>query len=97
MAVNKTRKNYSESVPVYESGLLLTVREACQLLNVHSNTLRRWGNNGLIKVYRIGPTGHRRFKAEDLAAVVFEEAKRADTTKPRKFPRKFPKRAKSAS
>ena len=95
MAVNKTRKNYSESVPVYESGLLLTVREACQLLHVHSNTLRRWGNNGLIKVYRIGPTGQRRFKAEDLAALIVEEAEllRADTTKPRKFP----KRAKSAS
>jgi excisionase family DNA binding protein len=95
MTVNKTRNNYSESVPVYESGLLLTVKEACQLLHVHSNTLRRWADKGLIRVYRIGPTGHRRFKAEDLAAFIVEEAKRlrADSTKPRKFP----KRAKSAS
>ena len=95
MTVNKTRKNYTESIPVYESGLLLTVQEVCQLLHVHSNTLRRWADKGLLKVYRIGPTGHRRFKAEDLAAFIVKEAERlrADTTKPRKFP----KRAKSAS
>ena len=95
MTVNNTRENYSKSVPVYESGRLLTIREACQLLNVHSNTLRRWANKGLIKVYRIGPRGHRRFKAEDLAAFIVEEAERlrADATKTGKFP----KRAKSAS
>jgi len=75
MTVNKTRKNYSESVPVYESGRLLTVREACQLLHVHSNTLRRWANNGLVKVSRIGPSGQRRFRAEDIATLIKERSK----------------------
>jgi len=78
---------------------LLTMREVCQLLHVHGNTLRRWSDQGIIKAYRIGPRRNRRFKAEDLAAFVVENAERlrADTTKPRKFPRKFPKGAKSAS
>ena len=55
---------------------LLTVKEVCQLLHVHSNTLRRWSDQGILKAYRIGPGRHRRFKAEDLAAFVVEEAKR---------------------
>ena len=45
---------------------LLTVREACQLLNVHSNTLRRWGDVGLVKVRRVGPARQRRFRREDI-------------------------------
>jgi len=72
MTFSETRKDYSESVQINKSGRLLTVREACQLLNVHSNTLRRWGNLGLIKVYRIGPAGQRRFRAEDISAFIKE-------------------------
>jgi len=45
---------------------LLTVREVAELLHVHSNTARRWSDLGLIKSYRVGPRGDRRFKAEDL-------------------------------
>jgi 2-oxoglutarate ferredoxin oxidoreductase subunit alpha len=30
------------------------MREACKLLNVHSNTLRRWSDKGIIDSYRIG-------------------------------------------
>jgi two-component system response regulator (stage 0 sporulation protein F) len=44
----------------------LTVREVAELLHVHSNTARRWSDLGLIKSYRVGPRGDRRFKAEDL-------------------------------
>ncbi len=54
---------------------MLTMREACQLLNVHSNTLRRWSKKGLVKEYRIGLGGHRRFKAEDVAALILEQPK----------------------
>lgn len=39
---------------VDRSGTLLTVREACQMLHVHANTLRRWSAKGLIKAYRFG-------------------------------------------
>lgn len=44
----------------------LTVREVAELLHVHSNTARRWSDLGLIKSYRVGPRGDRRFKAQDL-------------------------------
>lgn len=49
---------------------LLTMREVCQLLHVHGNTVRRWSDHGIIKAYRVGPGNHRRFKAEEIAALV---------------------------
>ncbi len=54
---------------------MLTVREVSQILHVHSNTLRRWSDMGLIKVYRIGPRGDRRFKLEDITIMLMEESK----------------------
>jgi excisionase family DNA binding protein len=56
-------------------GSMLTVREVSQLLHVHSNTLRRWSDQGIIKAYRIGPRGDRRFRAEDIAVLLLEENK----------------------
>ncbi len=52
---------------------VLTMREACKLLNVHSNTLRRWSDRGLIDSYRIGLGGHRRFRIEDINALLVEQ------------------------
>jgi excisionase family DNA binding protein len=57
----------------YQMGSMLTVREVSQLLHVHSNTLRRWSDQGIIKAYRIGPRGDRRFRAEDIAVLLLEE------------------------
>ena len=54
-------------------GSMLTVREVSQLLHVHSNTLRRWSDQGIIKAYRIGPRGDRRFRAEDIALLLLED------------------------
>lgn len=51
---------------------LLTVREACRLLYVHSNTLRRWSDRGIVRVYRVGPRGDRRFRAGDIAVLLAE-------------------------
>jgi excisionase family DNA binding protein len=45
---------------------LLTLGEAARLLNVHDNTIRRWSNRGLIKFYRVGSRGDRRFKLSDI-------------------------------
>jgi len=55
------------------TGGMLTVREVSQLLHVHSNTLRRWSDQGIVKTYRIGPRGDRRFKPEDIAVLLLEE------------------------
>ena len=49
-------------------GTMLTAGDVARLLNVHINTLRRWSNKGIIKMYRIGPRGDRRFRREDVAS-----------------------------
>ena len=59
----------------YQMGGMLTVREVSRLLHVHSNTLRRWSDQGIVKAYRIGPRGDRRFRAEDIAVLLLEENK----------------------
>jgi excisionase family DNA binding protein len=46
---------------------LLAVQEVADLLNVHPNTVRQWSDQGLIKSYRIGPRGDRRFRQEDIS------------------------------
>jgi excisionase family DNA binding protein len=56
-------------------GAMLTIGEASCLLHVHNNTLRRWNEQGLIKAYRIGARGDRRFKKEDIDALLFEQTK----------------------
>jgi excisionase family DNA binding protein len=53
---------------------LLTVREVARLLNIHINTVRRWSNQGILKAYRIGPRGDRRFKREDINILLLERA-----------------------
>ena len=45
---------------------MLTISEVAQLLNVHINTVRRWSNQGILRSYRIGSRGDRRFRQEDI-------------------------------
>jgi len=45
---------------------LLTARQVARLLNVHVNTVRRWNDRGILKAYRIGPRGDRRFSKDDI-------------------------------
>ena len=45
---------------------LLTSTDVARLLNVHVNTVRRWNNKGMIRAYRIGLRGDRRFKREEI-------------------------------
>lgn len=46
--------------------LMLSTGEVCQLLGVHVNTVRRWSNQGILKMYRIGTRKDRRFKRRDI-------------------------------
>jgi excisionase family DNA binding protein len=57
------------------AGTMLTMREACRLLNVHGNTLRRWSSMGLVTAYRIGAGRQRRFRAEDIESLVVEQVR----------------------
>lgn len=51
---------------------MITTAEAAQLLHVHTNTIRRWGDKGVVKSYRIGPRGDRRFIVEDIISLLGE-------------------------
>ena len=51
---------------------MLTINDVAQLLNVHTNTVRRWSNQGTLKTYRIGSRGDRRFRQEDVASFLLE-------------------------
>jgi len=50
---------------------LMKVREAARTLGVHENTIRRWEERGLLRAVRL-PSGVRRFRPEDVAAVQAE-------------------------
>jgi excisionase family DNA binding protein len=45
---------------------MLTIRDIAFILNVHSNTVRRWEKEGLLKSYSIGPRHSLRFRQEDI-------------------------------
>ena len=53
---------------------MLSVHDVAHILNVHINTVRRWGNSGIVKVYRIGPRRDRRFRLEDIARLLTEQS-----------------------
>ena len=55
-----------------EMGPMLTVREVARLLHIHSNTVRRWANRGILRAYHITPRGDRRFRREDIARFLAE-------------------------
>jgi excisionase family DNA binding protein len=79
-----TVKEYREWEMVRKNKVnsILTVRQVARLLNIHINTVRRWSNQGILKAYRIGPRGDRRFKREDIALLLLE--KTTDESKPHK-------------
>ena len=53
----------------YDSVPILPVRVAARLLGIHVNTVRRWSDRGILRAYRIGPRGDRRFSREDIVAI----------------------------
>ena len=54
--------------------VMLTPSEVASILSVNINTVRRWTNRGLLKAYRIGTRGDRRFREEDIASFISEES-----------------------
>ena len=50
----------------------LTTSDVARLLNVHPNTVRRWSKLGLLKTYRVGPRGDRRFRRSDVQSLIKE-------------------------
>ena len=49
-----------------EEKQVLTTRQVAEMLHYHTNSIRRLSNLGMIKSYRIGLRGDRRFFREDV-------------------------------
>jgi len=62
--------NPTPSRPNLSPESMLTIRDVAQLLNLHINTVRRWGNRGILRSYRVGPRRDRRFRREDVVALL---------------------------
>ena len=45
---------------------LLTLKEACDILKCHPNTLRQWDNKGIFIAVRFGERKDRRYRKEDI-------------------------------
>jgi excisionase family DNA binding protein len=56
---------------------MFTTRELSRFLNVHINTVRRWSDHGILKSYRIGPRGDRRFSRDDVLSFLAETLNQA--------------------
>ena len=54
---------------------MLTTSDVARLLSVHINTVRRWSNQGILKTYRIGSRGDRRFDQNDVEEFLREKVK----------------------
>ena len=57
---------------------MLTISEVAQILNVHINTVRRWSQQGILKAYRIGSRGDRRFLRADIDEFIIKESNVAE-------------------
>lgn len=45
---------------------LITLKEACEMLKVHPNTMRQWDAKGILPAVRIGIRQLRRYRKEDI-------------------------------
>jgi len=45
---------------------ILTLKQACDVLNCHPNTLRKWDANGVLKAMRFGTRKDRRYRKADI-------------------------------
>ncbi len=52
---------------------MMTSTGVASMLNVHVNTVRRWSEQGVLKGYRIGPRGDRRFRRSDIEEMLAQQ------------------------
>ncbi|HAT74146.1 MAG: Transcriptional regulator, MerR family [Candidatus Moranbacteria bacterium GW2011_GWF2_36_839] len=51
---------------------ILTLKEVCEVLNCHPNTLRNWDNEGTLKAIRFGKRGDRRYHKKDIEKLIIK-------------------------
>lgn len=57
----------------------LTPGQAAELIGVHIATIRRWADDGTLKVFR-SPNGSRRFSRADIEAFIAEHTNQPEPT-----------------
>lgn len=55
---------------------LLTLKEACEILKCHPNTLRQWDKKGILIAIRIGVKKVMRYRKEDILKLLNQNKKR---------------------
>jgi len=53
---------------------MLTIREVVDFLHISISTVRRWSDSGMLRSYRIGPRGDRRYLRDDVFSFLEESA-----------------------
>lgn len=61
---------------------MMTVQQVADLLQVSICSIRRWSDKGILKFYRVGNRGDRRYWREDVLRFLVDSSPhlRADTT-----------------
>ena len=68
--------------PDLQSKVMLRVGDVAQLLGLHSNTVRRWSEKGVLKSHRFGSRGDRRFLRKDIDEFLKETEIDSESKKP---------------
>ena len=63
---NEYTENLKNTLLEKELNRMLTITEAAELLGVSCASMRRYANEGKIRVYRVGSGKHRRFRKRDV-------------------------------
>lgn len=66
-----------------KSRKLLTITEAAEYLNVSKSSLRRWSNDKVLRSFRVGRRGERRFDISDLDAFLVAQGKGLNVPEPK--------------
>ena len=64
------RANKKEKMPE-----LLSLKEACDILKCHPNTLRQWDKKGILVAVRFGERKDRRYRKEDILKLLNQKRK----------------------
>ena len=65
-------KTANESPPE----MMLTIRQVASFLHISLSTVRRWSDKGMLRFYRIGPRGDRRYLRDDVLRFLEESTRR---------------------
>ena len=48
----------------------ITTSQFAKLVGLHENTIRRWGDEGILRSFRVGTRGDRRFYRDDVTFII---------------------------